>query len=43
VSLECDTGTVDVSHRFSVPLNANSCMLQITGVAGTAWSVRRTA
>jgi len=43
LSLECDTGTVDVSHRFSVPLNANSCMLQITGVAGTAWSVRRTA
>ena len=43
LSLECDTGTVDVSPQFTVPLNADLCFLQITGDAGTPWSVRRTA
>jgi hypothetical protein len=43
LSLECDTGTFDVGHQFSVPLNATSCILQIAGTAGTPWSVRRTA
>ncbi|NBV27253.1 MAG: hypothetical protein EBR99_08075 [Actinobacteria bacterium] len=41
--LECASGSSEVSLQFSVPLNANSCVLQITGAAGTPWSVRRTA
>ena len=41
--LECTGGSTEVGLQFSVPLNANSCVLQITGAAGTPWSVRRTA
>lgn len=42
LSLDCVSGSMDVDPQFSVPPSANSCVLQITGVAGTPWSVRRT-
>lgn len=41
--LECTSGSTEVGLQFSVPLTTNSCVLQITGAAGTPWSVRRTA
>jgi hypothetical protein len=43
LSLECPSGSSDVGIQFSVPPGAHSCVLQITGLAGTPWSVRRTA
>ena len=42
LSLECERGSTEVNVQFSVPLDANSCVLQITGAPGAPWSVSRT-
>ena len=40
--LECERSSTEVNVQFSVPLDAISCVLQITGAPGTPWLVSRT-